>query len=151
METPNAIAAERLVHAHALQLLSEVRDYLMRLPVVPATREFARQIDGFLTEPNAKVAQAHARQQQALALKWDGASFTPVGEPLLMAQMNFEQPSVAARAPTPRDRMLTVAGAVLKDVASLQVATPRGDVYPALCLWLRPAEEESLRLLPREK
>lgn len=148
MEKPDSIAAERLVHAHALQLLSHARDYLLRLPVVPATRELAKQIDGFLADPATKVAQVQARQQQAIAQTWDGGSFTAAGEPLVLAEMNFEQPD--PRAPTPGDRVLTLAGTAFKDVASEQVVTAHGTVYPALRVWLRPAEKVALRLVPKD-
>ena len=157
METPDALAAERQTHAQALQLLSQARDYLMRLPVVPATREMARQIDDFLTDPAAKLAQLRAqgqlaleKEQRTLALTWHAGTYTAAGAPLLLVEVNFERPSGPDSPPTPEHRILTIAGHPLKRLANGQVVTPRGDRYPALRLWLRPADSLGMRPVPKE-
>ncbi|OFS61654.1 hypothetical protein HMPREF3069_05010 [Achromobacter xylosoxidans] len=64
----------------ALVMVEEARDYLARLPPVPATSEFLHKLSGFL--------DAHRGQDlPGYALPWSGTAYDPAGRPLLEAML----------------------------------------------------------------
>jgi len=72
-----------LAYKQSRELLEQTRDYLLRLPPVPVTREFAERIDAHLNEP----AAAHARRAMDAAVgdatRMNWSQFMPNGEPFL--------------------------------------------------------------------
>jgi hypothetical protein len=126
------------MHADALQLLAEVRDYLYRLPVVPATREQARRIDDFLTNPQSAQAWRQAQERRELDETWEAMFFSAVGYPTFAAEV--------------RGTTLVLAGKVVKPLATMQATIGNArDLFPALSLPLRKATTTDLaiRLLPQ--
>jgi hypothetical protein len=79
-----------LAYQAARDLLEQARDYLLRLPPVPLTRDLARRLDGHLQAPD----QAHVRHvlnaavREATLLRW--ASWMPNGEPMLAATVEHQ-------------------------------------------------------------
>ncbi|MEJ8837662.1 hypothetical protein [Ramlibacter sp. AN1133] len=155
MDTAASLASERLVHARALLLLQEVRDYLMRLPVIPATRELARRVDGFLADPQASAVQVRAREEVALARTWDGGYFTPAGEPVLQAEVRPPRQGEMGAGEVSGIRILTLAGEMLTGVGSevvsvRSVLSSAERVYPGLRLELRPSQAGIFELLAKD-
>ena len=83
--TDDEVSQLALAHAAARELLAQTRDYLLRLPPVPLTKELARRIDEHLTQPHS----AHARRlteaavRDATRLTW--GKYMPNGEHMLDA------------------------------------------------------------------
>lgn len=69
-----------------LLLLQEARDYLLRLPVVPTTRELARRIGTHLEQLQSAPAQRVVMPNAAGI--WKGGVYTQAGEPILTAIVN---------------------------------------------------------------
>lgn len=151
MDLPESspLAQERLAHANALQLLQHTRDYLARLPRVPATQEVVRQIDAFLANPQAATARARAQEERALARTWSGGAFTAVGEPLVAAQLEGK----AAQDGSPASWLLTLTGKALESVGPDTVVmtglTGSQTHMPGVLLELRPARQVHMQVLPR--
>jgi len=139
-DSSDQIAHERRVHAIALELLGEVRDYLQRLPVVPATRGYARRIDEFLTNRDHAAVNRLAEEQIRLDGSWEGGAYSASGSIALFAEI--------------RDSTLLLAGT---DLASMPLAkqeatiAPGSRTYPAMSLPLEKAEAPSIHILPRER
>jgi hypothetical protein len=130
------LSNERLTHANALQLLGEVRDYLQRLPVVPATREYACRIDEFLNSPATATANRRAQEQRRIDETWEAGAYSAAGFPDLVAEIH--------------GTMLLLAGAVLKPIAPQDATIGRAsDVFPAMSLQLRKATGAKIHLFPR--
>ncbi|MDB5930979.1 MAG: hypothetical protein JWR60_2686 [Polaromonas sp.] len=66
-------------NASALALLAEVRDYLMRLPVVPATRQLCRKIDAHLADPEIARVKDAAQRSLRDRTKLSGGFYAPAG------------------------------------------------------------------------
>ncbi|ABM39700.1 hypothetical protein [Polaromonas naphthalenivorans] len=73
-------------HASALALLAEVRDYLMRLPAVPITRQLCRKIDAHLADPGIARVKDAAERALRDRTKLNGALYR-VGGPCLSAEL----------------------------------------------------------------
>lgn len=64
----------------ALAMVEEARDYLARLPPVPATSEFLHKLSRFIED--------HRKQDLPwYALPWTGTAYDPAGRPLLEAML----------------------------------------------------------------
>lgn len=142
--TAEQLAHERLVHASALRLLGEVRDYLRRLPVVPLTRDHARKIDDFLIDPGAVAATRRAYDQERLEEVWEAGCYSADGRPVLRLEVRRSSVILAGRTLKPLTNRAATVG-------------PDPEAIPALELELRksteaaiPSRDASIRFLPDE-
>ena len=74
-------------HAATLELLAEVRGYLMRLAPVPLTKKLCAKIDAHIEEPSRTVAHAAAAREAARQTTLTGGLYSPMGLPLLTLEM----------------------------------------------------------------
>ena len=84
-------------HAATLDLLEEVRDYLMRLPVAPATRDVCRRIDAHIAAPDQAVAREAVSRALRERNKLVGGLYTPAGVVLVEAEVDERR--LALRSP----------------------------------------------------
>lgn len=68
----------------SLDLLRQTADYLRRLPLVPVTRDFIRQIDAHLSDPEVAAAKREAETAELLASRRTGGRYTPAGQPAIL-------------------------------------------------------------------
>lgn len=66
-----------------LALLSDVSDYLKKLPHVPVTRKLINRIEAHLREPQAATAKKLAERLAIEAQTRVAGAYTPAGLPLL--------------------------------------------------------------------
>lgn len=83
-----------LAYRQARELLEQTRDYLLRLPPVPVTRDFAHRIEAHLKQPAAVHLQRafEAAASEATLMTW--GRFMPNGEPFLNARVQGRTLSV---------------------------------------------------------
>ena len=137
-DSSDRIAHERRVHAIALELLGEVRDYLQRLPVVPATRGYVRRIDEFLSNRDLAAMNRLAEEQVRLDGSWEGGAYSAAGLPALFAEI--------------RDSTLMLSGTELSTMPlAKQEATiaPGSETFPAITLQLEKSTAPRIHILPR--
>lgn len=83
----NALTSE---HTAALALLEEVRDYMLRLPVVPTTRNLCAKISRHLESPSSTAIQKRSDDERT------GAAYSAAGVPLLVANLSGQMLSVTS-------------------------------------------------------
>lgn len=70
------------------ELLQEVMAYLLRLPAVPTTVALARKVKDHLDQPDRKAAELRASEEARRAGLRHGCNFTPVGLPVIEAEVD---------------------------------------------------------------
>lgn len=75
-------------HTSALSLLEEVRDYMLRLPVVPSTRNLCVKISRHLESPGATAIRKRSDDERG------GVAYSAAGVPLLVANLSGQMLSV---------------------------------------------------------
>lgn len=81
MGYPHVFDGLQAQHAATLELLAEVRDYLMRLAPVPLTKELCAKIRAHIDEPSRTVAHAAAAREAAPQTKLTGVCIRRWGAP----------------------------------------------------------------------
>lgn len=80
-----------------LRKMADVLAYLERLPPVPVTRAFCRDLAAFLDAPTSRLVLDHESPRR-------GSCYSPAGLPLLHAELRGEMLTV--RLPSPPSRRL---------------------------------------------
>ena len=84
IQTMDHLAA---VLGDTLELLSEVSDYLARLPHIPATKELINKIEAHQLDPAVATAMRIAKQLEAEAQSRVAGMYSPAGLPLIEVEV----------------------------------------------------------------
>jgi hypothetical protein len=76
-----------VAYESARKLLAQTRDYLLRLPPVPATHDLARRIDAHLHEPAGVPLRRALAKAVSDTTQMNWGRFMPNGEPFLNANL----------------------------------------------------------------
>lgn len=134
--TPTEQAELALAYEAARELLAQARDYLLRLPAVPATRELALRIDDHLTAPAGTLVRhvAETSARDATRLTW--LKYLSNGEIMLAASLKgrtltligdhlLSRPKAAQVVLEALDRKLTVELEPARDMSESSFAPRR--------------------------
>lgn len=127
-------------HQDSLDLLSEVADYLRRLPAHPMHSAMAKKIDAHLVDPSGRSIKDRVKlladDQEFSARIQNGTSFigwsalTTSGAPAITCFLNY--PSLELTSPAAEDLDASVVAALISQEITAGVVIPLRPIHPIL-------------------